>query len=386
MEKGMYDDVMVTERYENRDDGKLLDWFRLARRELFYEVDGGWCKRYEYVGKGDDDAVIHVERLSGMLRGVPVGTNYVGRLSYGGWRGQHMTGMLSLVTPDLVEWIHESEIPEREKDGIEDVQLGNWLWDGNLEVTLVQKEREFHNTPNGPYFQRRIDGDSVVVHYCKHLEQFFDCCKRLYEPEVTIVTPEHFLVHPEMIRYRLRYQFGFNTTTNETIDEVYSLVYYSTREKPLTLLEYDTLLMDTLIDASLEQIGLSDIASPLRNDMIDALVQTSYDRWLMEGEASNIILQRFLRQKLKELGLPNLGDGYYLNTRASTMLTQNPKEPARDCEVVLLSDYVASRMNDFTGGSARGIAMGLIQTHANGRIELEEIDRAIDRYYAAYTQ
>ncbi|KAJ3022263.1 UNVERIFIED_CONTAM: hypothetical protein HDU68_009232 [Siphonaria sp. JEL0065] len=342
------EDTIITDRYEDRDDGKVLDWFEYARSQMYIPhptLNGEWCLRYQYIGKSDDDSVIHVSRLSSILKKLPNGSNYVGRVSYPNQRNQHMTGMLYLLTSDIVEWINDSPIPESNKIGVEDVNVGQWLWDGNLDVELIHRDREFHNLPSAPYFQRRIDNDSVVVHYCKHLEQFFECMKGLYDPTPPIITIDHYLVHPEMINYRVKFQFGLNIT-NETEQYIFEEIYFKVKETPLKLPEYDNILLESSIESALEMLGLADVEQNTRKAMIDKIREASYDKWLVNDEVLHLILESFLASRMNEMGIRVVDSSTYFKERISSLLVwvlQDPERAIRMMDFVIMKDYVMGR-------------------------------------------
>ncbi|KAI9344599.1 hypothetical protein BDR26DRAFT_857246 [Obelidium mucronatum] len=321
------DTVIMTERYEDRDDGKILDWFRYARQKMYLphpQLQGEWCPRYQYIGKSDDDTVIHVERLSLLLRnGVGPGSNYVGRL----------------------KWINDSPIPEGNKIGVEDVKVGEWLWDANLEVNLVNKEVEFHNLPSGPYFQRRIDGNSVVVHYCKHIEQFFECMKGLYDPSEPILTVDHYFIHPEMINYRIKFQFGLNVT-NETQEYIFEQIYFKSEHTPLSLAEYDNLILENAIDSALETLGLFELNLQIRQQIIMQLRESSYDKWLVYDEPLQLIVGVVVESRMEKMGIREVDIKTYISERIRSLLAwilQDPEHAVKLLDFVILRDYTMGR-------------------------------------------
>ncbi|ORY35997.1 hypothetical protein BCR33DRAFT_855600 [Rhizoclosmatium globosum] len=392
LEQQMYpSDTVVTERYEDRDDGKILDWFRYARSELYYEVeDGEWCSRYKFIGKGDDDGVIHVGRLSSMLKGIPDHeSSYIGRLSYPNVRGQHMTGMLSLVTPDIVEWINESPFPAENKDGVEDMVLGTWFWDMNLEIKLVKIENEFHNLPDGPYFQKRISNESVVVHFCKNNYQFFQCMRGLYNPIEERIDSSHYLVHPEIIDYRVKYQFGLNIT-NDTVEDIYAQLYYTTKNSTISLQEYDDILLDTSIDTAFDQLRLKEVGkdNEFRSQVSYRLREASYDSWLLGADTLQLIIETFLRRRLNEMGLTEIEHIMFSSSRMVTLVSWVKQDPERAMSVidfVVLKDYIITRAQArkklfLTEDASANIAQSLLklindEEHVNEAIVDEEIMR-----------
>ncbi|ORY52322.1 hypothetical protein BCR33DRAFT_845516 [Rhizoclosmatium globosum] len=175
-------DTIITEREENMNDGKTYDWFNLSRGMLYTEHPvrkNEFCLRYRFVGKTDDDAIIHVPRLSKLLLQLPISeSHFVGRaLDF------YMTGMLYLLSADIVEWIHTSPIPAKNAVGHEDMQTGVWLQKGLPKADIKhhdQKElfhdlEESHNVP-----RHRSHDKSIVIHWCKDIARFFRCYGDLY--------------------------------------------------------------------------------------------------------------------------------------------------------------------------------------------------------------
>ncbi|KAJ3081389.1 Serine/threonine kinase [Rhizoclosmatium hyalinum] len=393
LEQQMYpSDTVVTERYEDRDDGKILDWFRYARSELYYEVeDGEWCSRYKFIGKGDDDGVIHVGRLSTMLKGIPDHeSSYIGRLSYPNVRGQHMTGMLSLVTPDIVEWINESPFPAENKDGVEDMVLGTWFWDMNLEIKLVKIENEFHNLPDGPYFQKRISNESVVVHFCKNNYQFFQCMRGLYNPIEERIDSLHYLVHPEIIDYRVKYQFGLNIT-NDTVEDIYAQLYYTTKNSTISIQEYDDILLDSSIDTAFDQLGLNEVGkdNEFRTQVSYRLREASYDSWLLGADTLQLIIETFLRRRLNEMGLTEIEHIMFSSSRMATLVSWVKQDSERAMSVidfVVLKDYIITRAQArkklfFTEDASANIAQSLLKLiNDEERVNEAIVDEEIMRF------
>ncbi|KAI8613592.1 hypothetical protein BC830DRAFT_1168977 [Chytriomyces sp. MP71] len=185
-------DTIVTRRREGMNNGKTLDWLRIARSQCWTPhptVPGQWCRAYSFVGKSDDDSVIHLRRLANLLDGMREGTRFVGRV-WGLTKSvhlRHMTGMLYLLSLDMLEWVfwHPEIAVPNEKDG-EDLQLANWIRQGNLSVSWEHQEW-FHDRErdrwreNKGFSHRMVTENTVIVHHCKNEYQFWKCAMRMYE-------------------------------------------------------------------------------------------------------------------------------------------------------------------------------------------------------------
>ncbi|KAI8613591.1 hypothetical protein BC830DRAFT_1168976 [Chytriomyces sp. MP71] len=188
-------DVILTDRVEGLTNGKIFDWIRAARN-LSYAAhptrEGVYCRKYLYIGKSDDDSVIHVPRLSKLLTHLWENNEkgeslFVGRNWDRGGRHpalKHMTGMLYLTSLDVTEWLSVSKLPLviRPKIG-EDLQFSRWIIQGNLSVTWIDRD-EFHNREADgepvSFAHRPIGEDTIVVHHCKSHRHFFKCLLRMF--------------------------------------------------------------------------------------------------------------------------------------------------------------------------------------------------------------
>ncbi|KAI8620670.1 hypothetical protein BC830DRAFT_473311 [Chytriomyces sp. MP71] len=193
-------DVVMSEQEESRDGGKILEWYRFARQNLYvrHPRKKEWCKRYHYIGKGDDDAIFHLERLSAMLESVEVdGPNYIGIPFTDVFNGFHITGMngmLQLMSAELVEWIVHSPIPEENLVGVEDIQVGIWMMKSGINIQYVEAtHNQFHDvvgtTMHDGYWVRPFSEETVVIHYCKELHIFEACLQGILgNPSSALVT------------------------------------------------------------------------------------------------------------------------------------------------------------------------------------------------------
>ncbi|KAJ3058757.1 hypothetical protein HDU99_006665, partial [Rhizoclosmatium hyalinum] len=187
------EDTFVTTREENMNNGKTLDWFLYARSIMYTEHpdrEGEYCLRYRFIGKTDDDTVIHLPRLAGVLNTLdPNESHYVGRVINDG-TGIYMTGMLYLLSADVVEWIQHSPIPRSHAYGHEDKQVGTWFYEGGItgHVKLQHQGHRFHDLEESPNVNIWRSGpNSVVIHWCKDVPRMFRCLTDLYgSPDVAV--------------------------------------------------------------------------------------------------------------------------------------------------------------------------------------------------------
>ncbi|ORY51796.1 hypothetical protein BCR33DRAFT_396235 [Rhizoclosmatium globosum] len=192
------DDTIVLEQEENMDDGKTLQWFLYAR-DMMYEkhpTRETICPRYRFIGKTDEDTIIHLPRLSNILNKLPKNqSHYVGselpldvpfvveKFNFQkSPNGSFMIGMLYLLTIDIVEWIKHSPIPLQHTKGYEDRMVGTWLREGNLSNTVnYAHQHGFHFREEITYAPHgRATPDSVAIHFCKTSIAFHRCLCDLY--------------------------------------------------------------------------------------------------------------------------------------------------------------------------------------------------------------
>ncbi|KAJ3283900.1 hypothetical protein HDU79_008668 [Rhizoclosmatium sp. JEL0117] len=184
-------DTVITEREENLESGKNLDWLKYARNIMYAEHPtwkGKYCLRYRFIGKTDDDTVINVPRLSQKLKGLaPNKSHYVGRDPPKQQHVKYMTGLLYILSPDIVEWIHFSPIPPRHVAGYEDIQVGVWIRKGKLVVNFVS-DVLIHDLEESPWsYNARSTPKSLVIHWCKDPQRLFRCIADLYgTPKATV--------------------------------------------------------------------------------------------------------------------------------------------------------------------------------------------------------
>ncbi|KAI8620647.1 hypothetical protein BC830DRAFT_1097956 [Chytriomyces sp. MP71] len=207
-------DIMLAHESAVPEDGLVLEWIRSARSLMYHElvVPGTavpvLCRRYAYIGKGEDNAMVHLERLGNLIDGLR-DTNvhhlqktsgeahYVGKV-WGGSDPQndlrHMSGMLSLLSADLVEYLYWSPAPHLLRRGVQDIQLARWIRSSGVHAEWIDvpHPRFWYNesdpTPDmdkGVALEKIIRGrgltnDTVVVNNCWNNMHYFACLEGLF--------------------------------------------------------------------------------------------------------------------------------------------------------------------------------------------------------------
>ncbi|KAI8827713.1 hypothetical protein BJ741DRAFT_629099 [Chytriomyces cf. hyalinus JEL632] len=182
-------DSVVYGRRENKDKGKIIDMYHAMRKSRFYAPHpthrGRFCARYQFFGKADDDAVIHLHRLSQYLEFVQETEGTMHRLWIGRTVHNFQLGMTSLLSMDLAEWVSTSRIPVLNAIGKEDKKVRDWLRSGNIDHSLVDASFRFHNKMGsrkyGPAWADGVASNaSIVTHYCKSPKEFAQCVEDLF--------------------------------------------------------------------------------------------------------------------------------------------------------------------------------------------------------------
>ncbi|KAI8832099.1 hypothetical protein BJ741DRAFT_615306 [Chytriomyces cf. hyalinus JEL632] len=180
---------VVFGRPENKDGGKTLDMYHGMRATRFYTPHpthkARFCAQYQFFGKADDDAVIHLHRLTQYLQHIQQAKASTRRL----WIGREINGfhlgMTSLMSMDLAEWIATSHIPTTNAVGSEDKLVRDWYDAGNIDRISVDASRRFHNKVGTGKYGYAWPGApasnaSIVMHDCKSPGEFSECVVDLF--------------------------------------------------------------------------------------------------------------------------------------------------------------------------------------------------------------
>ncbi|ORY35986.1 hypothetical protein BCR33DRAFT_790660 [Rhizoclosmatium globosum] len=246
-------------------------------------LEGKFCKRYLFVGKTDDDSVVHLGKLGRLLVNIvntsKSATHFVGDMFYDQigkkrtWiKGMH--GMLYLMTADLVEWIRFHDL---------------------MNVNPIT------NT-----FQNEITQETIVVHYCKTLEAFFKCMAGLFEE----IGPKHPLLEPTAAQTRLKQQGLFLPLTH--LSE--TLAYIQSNKTTLLLAEFDHHLLYHPLLTHSHRLGLPITVEDM-NSMMHALQKNgshgmSLDPLQLDPFIANHIIGAYARRMGLLEGDVNLDEVY----------------------------------------------------------------------------
>ncbi|KAJ3030899.1 UNVERIFIED_CONTAM: hypothetical protein HDU68_007397 [Siphonaria sp. JEL0065] len=277
------EETVVFEALEDRDSGKILDWFKYARNNMYYksrDAEGEYCLRYKFVGKGDEDAVFELDRLGSKLV----------EISGGSGRYFGSTGMLYFLSADIVEWISFSPIPIEHLAGVEDVQVGKWLLEGGFDYKMEDEGLRFHDLEESHQWSPGpIKNYSRVVHWCKDMARMYRCISGLYDNWK--MTPEiaHRLTLSPSLETRLN-RFGFNASST-IIKEIQSLPHSN-----ITLDQMDTLILTPSVTKWITKLSLdSELKEDKRTAIVHHVAIRGYLKKHSKREISILIVKFILR-------------------------------------------------------------------------------------------
>ncbi|CAN1811365.1 hypothetical protein LINPERHAP1_LOCUS26201 [Linum perenne] len=173
-----YDDIIILNCKENMNNGKTYTYFS-SLPDIFSNVtsdNSNASPPYHYVMKADDDAYFRLGSLASSLRPLPRDDLYYGYVipcpSMDPFV-HYMSGMGYLVSWDIVEWIKDSDIPKRHKDGPEDKVFGEWIREGRRGRNRHNAKWSMYNFPVPPTgCTHELWPDTVAVHLLKTQEKW----------------------------------------------------------------------------------------------------------------------------------------------------------------------------------------------------------------------
>ncbi|KAJ3004742.1 UNVERIFIED_CONTAM: hypothetical protein HDU68_004918, partial [Siphonaria sp. JEL0065] len=305
-------ETLVLERLEARDTGKLYDWFKhVHSKELYSQhptIPSNLCPKYRFVGKGDDDAVIHIPRyvywdggtllnqitrLSRLLSSIPDEPVILGREYFA--PHFHMTGMLYLVSSHVASWIGTSPIPASNITGIEDVVMGRWILNADdIKINRHNVIYRFHDLEESTGFpHNKTTAESVVLHWCKDELRFFRCMSSLFDQDV--LRPEILkrLASPTSIRTRVdKYGLGMD---DKEFSRAVSTIQKMIRRNPKTsLVEMDAVLITPILVSRKQKLAFEFPDSSLK-ELIHRIALRAYS-----GKLGYRVLDRYIIELVVE--------------------------------------------------------------------------------------
>ncbi|CAL0307027.1 unnamed protein product [Lupinus luteus] len=155
-----YDDIIILNCTENMNKGKTSTFFSTLP-EIFNETNDNNAPYppYHYVMKADDDTFVRLNALVESLKPLPREDLYYGFVIPCGSMDpfkHYMSGMGFVVSWDIVEWIHGSDIPKKHVEGPEDKVFGDWMKWGRR-VHLLKNQEKWIRTLNFFNFTRDLN-------------------------------------------------------------------------------------------------------------------------------------------------------------------------------------------------------------------------------------
>ncbi|KAJ3067533.1 hypothetical protein HDU98_009237 [Podochytrium sp. JEL0797] len=201
------DDTVILDIPENMDNGKTFHWLRMSRKFLYTrhpkDLDA-YCSRFNFVGKGDDDTIIHVPRLSRFFQTVSTTQlNYIGTYDMG-----YMTGLLYLLSSPLTEYITvaDHEWSNANKVGYEDRVTGNLIQHTELKVNNVYSVKKMHDHYDSPNWDVGFTTfETMALHWNHDIYHFLKGFRDLYgsdgvdteEAVMRFIKDKGYLLDPE---------------------------------------------------------------------------------------------------------------------------------------------------------------------------------------------
>lgn len=172
----LYNDIVILNCTENMNKGKTSTFFT-SLPEIFNEtVNGPNYPPYHYVMKADDDTYVRLNSLVKSLKPLPKEDLYYGFVipctSMDPFK-HYMSGMGFLVSWDIVEWIHGSDIPKKHVEGPEDKVFGDWMRWGRRGLNRFNAKWSMYNYPDPvSVCSHELVNDTIAVHLLKNQEEW----------------------------------------------------------------------------------------------------------------------------------------------------------------------------------------------------------------------
>ncbi|KAK7388499.1 hypothetical protein VNO78_23315 [Psophocarpus tetragonolobus] len=168
-----YNDIIILNCTENMNKGKTSTFFTTLP-DIFNGV--GPYPPYHYVMKADDDTYVRLNSLVMSLRPLPREDLYYGFVIPCGSMDpfkHYMSGMGFVVSWDIVEWIHGSDIPKKHVEGPEDKVFGDWMRWGRRGNNRYNAKWYMYNYPDPPSVcSHQLWNDTIAVHLLKNQDKW----------------------------------------------------------------------------------------------------------------------------------------------------------------------------------------------------------------------
>ncbi|KAI9330055.1 hypothetical protein BDR26DRAFT_712945 [Obelidium mucronatum] len=303
-------ETVVLPRLEGRDTGKLYDWFRFVHTHTLYSdhpvTPAIQCLKYRYIGKADDDAVIHIPRLSNLLYSLPSRVPYfIGREFFS--PHFHMTGMLYLVSSSVASWIATSSLTSSNITGVEDVRMGAWILSSPFKIQQLNVQHRFHDLEESSGFpHNQTTKNSIVIHWCKDEIRLFRCLTNLFsfDQRHGDVIPENVLsqfTSVRSIRNRVeKYGLGMNDTEFSTaISRIQKLV--KTKRNKVRLADLDMILIKPIFLIRMQKLGFK-FSEARTKDLLYHISLRAYTGKLGYRVIDQFIIRNLVDSRVLELG------------------------------------------------------------------------------------
>ncbi|KAJ3071473.1 hypothetical protein HDU99_002405 [Rhizoclosmatium hyalinum] len=232
----------------------------MAARNLMYTPHptkaGRYCQKYTFIGKGDDDEAINLRALVRHIKtakkeNVP---QLAGFMMYEDAefkeRVWYAHGMLYFGSPELVEWIHTSPIPQEQPELLalpEDHVFGYLLRESKIYMKRTEWRPYYFETHKDEWM---VTDDTIIAHPCKALDSFFRCMT-LFDR----VTQDHPLLIPENAKLRLEH-LGL-LATDEVVNQTIKKVKEAINKEPMFIMaQFNRLLLGQAVYLTIAEFNL----------------------------------------------------------------------------------------------------------------------------------
>ena len=179
-ENNTYGDILVLNSFsENMNDGKSLDYFDFIHRQFYH-------KHYDFVLKGDDDAIYHLPNLERKLSsfsffGQSVDSFYFGAMKYLSLGSDGVVALYALGSLYGISWnlLHCISAPRQalNRVGGEDMVVATWLHNCNVALKMIDIGESHRNYRSCG--KSSLHSNMLVVHPLK-LDHAMTHCSHLY--------------------------------------------------------------------------------------------------------------------------------------------------------------------------------------------------------------
>ncbi|KAI8925095.1 hypothetical protein BC831DRAFT_401562 [Entophlyctis helioformis] len=187
LEQAIHNDIVVLDMDENMNEGKTYMSFKTVADM----ASAGTGRTYDFVAKCDDDTFVHLPRLSIYLDRLSRNTTdehpnmYIGRQLTDQFPhpfpNPAMSGMMYILSWDLVVWLSTSPLPRDDMYGHEDRKMGDWLAGSGRPIKYISNDNDwFEHRWYGQNWAKEYSDNFIAVHRCKDIDWHWDALNHAF--------------------------------------------------------------------------------------------------------------------------------------------------------------------------------------------------------------